>query len=256
MLAYQNNIIIRSDSSNSVLNDDFTEATLEYTVKQQENVEINHVDDHFIIESKNDGRILLKLDEVITNEVLLIHFKMNDIPSCKNGDTSITINGIMNKLTCGSWKYYNGNETFDYVLSSNESIDELEIEISKGSYDISDIKIYKIDKTFFDDIDITPLLIVSNTSKNSILEGTINQEEDGYFIFTIPYDEGFKAFVDDVEVNIEKVNDSFIGFPITEGEHSIRLEFEAPYFDLGKGITLVTGFIFIGVLIYEKKHFE
>ena len=87
----------------------------------------------------------------IIDKTLVIRFKMNDIPSCKNGDTYITINGIMNKLTCKSWKYYNGNETFDFVLSSNDSISKLEIIFGKGKYDISDIELYEVSNSFFDE---------------------------------------------------------------------------------------------------------
>ena len=254
-IAYQNNIIIDGNSNNSVLEDSYNKLELDYEVIKQENIELNNTNDHYIIKSKNNGKLLLKLNDSIIDDVLLIRFKMNHLPSCYDGDTSITINGVMNKLTCRGWKYYNGNVTFDYVLSSDESIDELEIIFDKGEYDISDIEIYGIDKSFFSNNDITPLLI-NYDNKNNILEGTINQGDDGYFIFTIPYDEGFKVFIDDELINIEKVNDSFIGFPITKGQHEIKLDFEAPYFNLGKVITLLSGFGFVGLLIYERKRFK
>lgn len=253
LLAYQNNIIIDGESNNSMLSNEFINTDLDYEVKEKRNIEIKNEDGHYIIESRDNGKIVLELNDMIVDEVLLIRFKMNKIPRCKNGDTYIMINGINNLLTCGSWKYYNGNETFDYVVSSNNVIKELDIDFGKGSYDISDIEIYKVDKSFFNDSDITPLLIDFNKTNGDIIEGTINLKENGYFMFTIPYDEGFKVFVDKNEVNIEKVNDSFIGFPISKGSHTIRLEFNAPFFDLGKVITLISSIGLIGVLIYEKK---
>ena len=72
-------------------------------------------------------------------------------------------------------------------------------------------------------------------------------------MFTIPYDKGFKVFINEKEATIEKVNDAFIGFPISKGNHTIRLEFEAPYSNLGKIISLLSLATAIGIIIYEKK---
>lgn len=251
ILSYQKNIIINGSSNNSIVNKEYNKIKLNTKIDKQENVDIQNINNHYIINSKNNGKLILSLKEAIIDKTLVIRFKMNDIPSCKNGDTYITINGIMNKLTCGSWKYYNGNETFDYVLSSNDSISKLEIIFGKGKYDISDIELYEVSNSFFDENAITPLLI--NSENNNVISGTINQKEDGYFIFTIPYDKGFKVMVDEKEVEIERVNDCFIGFPISSGNHTIELKFNAPYFNLGKIVSISTLFIFIGIIIYEKK---
>ena len=107
--------------------------------------------------------------------------------------------------------------------------------------------------TCFNTNNIIPLQIDFDKTKDDIIVGNINQKEDGYFMFTIPYDEGFKVFVDEKEVDIEKVNDTFIGFSISKGKHNIKLEFEAPYFKLGKIITLITSTFVLGFIIYEKK---
>lgn len=251
--AYQNNIIINSNSINPNLNKTINKINLKATVTKQTNLNIKKDNNHYKIVSKNNGQLLLELDKPITDKTLIVRFKMNYIPSCSEGDTYITINNIKNTLTCKEWKYYNNNETFDYVLSSNDNINELNIVFSKGEYDISDIEIYEVENSFFEQSNITPLKVDNNTNQSDNITGTIYQKEDGYFMFTIPYDEGFTVYVDDKQVEIEKVNDAFIGFPISKGEHNIKLEFEAPYFNLGKVISLITSITVIGLMIYEKK---
>jgi len=251
--AYQNNIIINGNSSNPNLENSIKEIELKSSVKEKDNIKINKKNNHYLIESKDNGKLILDLENELTNKSLIIRFKMNDGPSCKTGDVYITINGIKNTLTCKEWKYYNNNETFDYVLSNNDGIEELDVIFSKGRFDISDIEIYEVYNSFFDINIVTPLNIDFNNTKGDIITGSINQKEDGYFMFTIPYDEGFKVYVDDELVDIEKVNDSFIGFPISKGVHDIKLEFEAPYFNLGKIITLISCCLVIGLVIYEKK---
>lgn len=253
--AYQNNIIINGASSNANLEKYINPLELETTIIQQENIKYSLKDEHYILESEDNGNLLLNLDKPVIDKSLMIRFKMNNIPSCKTGDVFITINGIKNVLTCRQWKYYNANETFDYFISSNDSINELKIFFSKGKYDISNIEIYEVDNLLFDNNNITTLMVDSNANESNSIMGTIKQETDGYFMFTVPYDEGYKVYVDGHEIEFEKVNDAFIGFPITKGIHTIKLEFEAPYFNLGKGITLVSSIMVMGLVLYERKRY-
>lgn len=255
--AYQNNIIIDGDSNNAKLDFTIDKIDLEYEVISVDKLTYEKDNNNYKIVSKNKGKIILKLKEELNNSSLIIRFKMNDIPSCKNGDTSIKINNVMNKLTCKSWKYYNNNETFDYVISSNDSISYLDIEFSKGNYDISDIEIYEIDNSFFDkNNDINQLVVDFDKTKGDYIVGNIDVSNDGYFTFTIPYDQGFNIYVDGKLVEYEQVNDMFIGFPISKGSHIIKLEFNAPFSDMGKIITAVSFICFISLIIYENKRIK
>lgn len=253
LLAYQKNVITTSsNSSNEILSNNYKAINLDYTVKIKENIEITSSGKAYQIESKDNGHLLLELNQPIKNKTLVIRFKMNDIPSCKKKDTHITINNIKNTLTCRTWKYYNNNEIFDYVLSSNDEISALDIYFTKGTYDISNIEIYEIPNTFFNKNDITPL-IVDNNKIDDHLEGKISISEDSYFVFTIPSDKGFTIKVDNKEIEFEKVNDCFIGFPISNGEHKIELSFKAPYSKSGKIISLFSIAATCSLIIYEKK---
>lgn len=255
--SFQNNIIINGNTNNPNLNYIINKYELTGKIIKKNNLLISKTNTGYQILSNKKGKIIYSLDNSISDDNLIIRFKMNDIPSCKNGDTSITINGIMNKLTCKSWKYYNKNETFDYVISSNNIINELEMDFSKGSYNISDIEIYTVPKTFFSkNNEIVPFNINFNDTKGNIITGTVSPNKDGYFIFTIPYDDGYTLLVDGNKMEIEKVNDSFIGFPITKGNHEITLKFNAPYSNIGNIITILSGGLFIILVIIERKNLK
>lgn len=252
--AYQNNIIISNTSNNENLKFVGQKISLDTTLLSSNNLNYKKTDTGYQITSKENGKIVLELQQPIFNHTLLIHFLMHDIPSCKNGDTAITINGITNKLTCKTWRYYNHNETFDYVLSSRDEINQLEIGFSKGTYDIREIEIYELPNSFFESSsDITPLSIDFNQTKENQIVGTLNQKEDGYFIFTIPYDQGFTALVDGKKVKLENVNELFIGFPLTSGSHQIQLSFEAPYAKIGKIATIFSFCWLVCLVLIEKK---
>ena len=69
---------------------------------------------------------------------------MLESASCRDGDTSVYIDNVKNKLTCSSWKYHNQNYDFDYVLA-NRNKTEYEIEFVKGHYRICNIELYALD---------------------------------------------------------------------------------------------------------------
>ena len=163
------------------------------------------------------------------------------------------INGITNLLTCETWEYPNENELFHYVISG-ESLDTLNIEISKGTYEITDIEVYMLDYDLINDInDITPFNIKNISDKG--LKGDIKVSSDGYFITTIPYDEGFTIKVNNKLVKPEIVNKAFLGFKLEKGDYQINIYYKAPLFEVGKIITMLSSIIFCALIITEiKKH--
>ncbi len=256
--AYQNNIIVSGESQNANLQFNYHPLDLEKDFIYQDSLNLSYAktQNGYQITSKKNGKLILNLSTPINDSALVIHFKIDRIPSCKEGDIAIKINEVQNKLTCKSWKYYNQNETFDYVISNQQNIDQLTLEFTKGIYLISDIEIYQVPCSFFQEKDITELKIDFSKTKGDRLEGNIQIEQDGYMIFTIPYDNGFRIQVDGKPVEIEKVNNLFLGFPISKGQHQIDLTFEAPYANFGKGITLLGIILTTVVIISERKKKE
>lgn len=251
--SYQNNVIISGNSKNPNLEFLSQKIVLDYEISKQENITIQKKEKSYIIQSKEQAKIQLKLKQPLEDHSLLIHFRLKKAPKCRDGDISITINNVLNKLTCRSWKYYNKNETFHYMISSNKEIQELNIKFSKGKYEISDIEIYQIPNELFQKKEEITELNIDPTKKNSeVIRGNITSLEDGYLIFTIPYDKGFKLFIDGKEATIEKVNDIFIGTKITKGNHEVTLEFRAPYFFLGKLVSMLAISALGGVMLLER----
>lgn len=252
--AYNTNIITSSNTNNANLDFVGSIANLNAKINSSSNITYEKTKNGYYIESTGKGKLVLDLENTITDNSLIIRFKLNNIPKRSDGDAIITINNVSNLLSY-NWRYYNNNEEFNYVISSNNEIDKLELEFSNGIYDIVDIEIYQIPNSFFEkDNDIDPLKINYEETKDNIIKGNINVSEDGYFLFTIPYDNGFTLYVDGNKTNIEMVNDMFIGFPITKGNHSIELKFESPYSNLGKVVSIISLVTYIGVIIYERKY--
>ena len=224
------------------------------------NIEVTYKDfdytinnNHYVFYIKDTGKINLRLDTP-TNSILILSFKMNFKEKCSISNPSITINGITNTLSCNSWKYYNHNETFHYVISQNEPLEELNIDIAKGHYDISDIKIYEYNYDNLKSIKKNHDEFIITNINDKYLEGTINVTNDGYFQISIPYDKGFKILADNKEVPYEKVDTAFIGFKLNNGNHKIKIEYIPPLSKAGNRISIITLLSAIIVAIIKYKH--
>ncbi len=89
----------------------------------------------------------------------------------------------------------------------------------------------------------------------SSMEGEIDVKQDGLFYTSIPYEEGWTAFVDGEKVDVTPVGDAMLSFPIAKGNHTIKLTYYPKGFWPGFAISAVCALIFaaICVLIYVLK---
>ena len=234
------------------------EENIKYEVKNK-NVDIDKKEDKYTIKSEKDGNLVLKLSKPYKDKILFITFDMNYSESCKVGDTSITINGVKNTLSCRSWTYHNKNYKFNYSISSNNPIEELNIEFAKGKYEISNIKVYSLEYKYIEEFvdSVDKFIINKELTKGDTIVGEINVNEMGYFILTIPYEnKGFHIHVDDKEMEYERINESFIGFKIDEGHHDIKIIYTSPYLLEGLIMSITGYMIFLPVIysdIFKKK---
>lgn len=216
------------------------------------NVETSYDNDIYTVIAKKKASMTYKLDEKNFNKILFIRFKMAEDPSCSLGDLYITINGNKNKLTCAEWKYHNQNYTFDYVIADKD-LTKLNISFNEGTFKIKDIEVYTLDYAYLENIRNNISEFNIEKMENDEILGNINVAEDGYFTISIPYDKGFVAYVDDEEVKIEKVNNTFMGFKIKKGEHKIKFIYKAPLKDIGLLLSLGGLLFFILVIFLESK---
>ncbi|MDO4883237.1 MAG: YfhO family protein, partial [Oscillospiraceae bacterium] len=98
---------------------------------------------------------------------------------------------------------------------------------------------------------------VMNTTKltASSMEGTIDVKQDGLFYTSIPYEKGWTAVVDGQKVDVSAVGNAMLAFPISQGEHTIKLYYYPNGFWPGFAVTMVCILIFAALcfLIYVKK---
>ena len=87
---------------------------------------------------------------------------------------------------------------------------------------------------------------------NSV-SGTVDAKKDQLLVLSIPYQNGWNAYVDGEKVPIRKVNIMYIGLDITSGMHTVELRYEMPGIRISIVISVISLGIFAAALFIRRK---
>ena len=95
-------------------------------------------------------------------------------------------------------------------------------------------------------------MIVTQMTDDSV-KGTVNMDKGQVLFTTIPYDEGWTAYVDGEPETPESIGDGFLCLWLEEGEHDVELRFIPEGMKLGIIITIAGWLIYIILCIVTVK---
>lgn len=260
-LSYPENIekllsgVVTKDKTNYAKSKITKKINLEATISKQENLTIKQKKDYLLIKSKENGKLILDLSSPLKDDILILNIELLNEQSCKEGDLRITINNISNVRTCKTWTYKNNNNIFHYVISSNNDLNSLVLKFNKGTYKIGNIETYKLNYKDISKVIDKQSTFIANKDKSlgDNIEGTIDMKESGYFVTSIPYDEGFKVYVDNKVVDKQIVNKSFLGFKLPKGNHNIKIVYKSPLQKEGLILSFLGLVSFVSLSIIERR---
>ena len=212
-------------------------------------------DDSWKIRTKKNQKATLSLDEDTSGKERILYLQFDVENEHPNRDVSIVINGIRNKLTAKSHLYYNGNTTFTYVMKLSADQKKVNVTLGKGTYRICNLKSYVSDTTVLEDDSLYQSTFTPdwNATKGNQISGSIEMEQDGYLITSIPYDSHLEIKVDGREVVTEKVNTAFVGCRMVSGELWVTITYHAPGLSAGKWISLMGILLWAGMWVLMRK---
>lgn len=88
---------------------------------------------------------------------------------------------------------------------------------------------------------------------NGSVSGTVSANEGDVLFTSIPYDQGWRAYVDGKEVELKTFADSLITIPLTAGTHKIKITYTPVGFTEGICISLVPSLLVLMLLLVTKK---
>lgn len=188
-----------------------------------------------------------------TNNSLVNYILIGDTLYYKN---DIDINNIAAKLNTEISNY----ETYDeeYVINYINTIDEdINIYVGFSTYLNEEIDTYTINQDkFIKAYNILNTNKVNITKFNeNIIEANINLKENKTIYTSIPYDKGWKVFVNDKEIKTYPINETLLGFDLKKGNNKIKLKYIPNNLNIGLSISLITlTFIFIYIIIKKKTN--
>lgn len=136
-------------------------------------------------------------------------------------------------------QYYSGWKDFAINMGyRSHGADALEITFqSEGVYSMSELAVVvqpteemmrhvaNLLACTMTDVDLhrNPVSFASNE-----ITGTVNAEQDRYLVFSIPYSKGWTVYDNGKKAELQKANLMYLGMPIEEGSHEIRLIYRTP----------------------------
>lgn len=167
-------------------------------------------------------------------------------------DMHIRINGQTNRLTAVTHEYANKNNKFHFVVTLDG---EAKFEFSKGHYRISNIQSFLGD---FEKLQVlkmyeSELEVEGNGISGDCLRGKIDVKRDGYFVTGFPYDSSFKLLIDGKVTETLKVNKSFLGAKISQGQHDIEIIYNARGKRAGLALTIICIVVLSAMEIYRLR---
>lgn len=225
-----------------------------YGKKEDPEKFFNKQDLQQFLQMSRKGKQILGLSKSCKDKILLLQFQ---VENTGGKEAVIEINGIKNKLSSKKAPYPNGNHRFSYVIDSGKNLEKLQIEVSKGTFQMKDLQLHTIDKDkIYSDHVYLPKEWKGEEQKNKIFSGILSMKEDGYLMTSFPFREGYKILVDGEERKIEKVNETFIGCPLEKGAYRIQIFYETPGYSLGKWISLLSGITYFMILYIQNRKKE
>lgn len=90
---------------------------------------------------------------------------------------------------------------------------------------------------------------------NNGFNSSITSSEETLAIYQVPYDDGWKAYVNDKETNIEKVDNGFMAIKINKGTNNIKFKYFTPGLKLGILVSMISFIIYLTyiTIVYKKN---
>lgn len=135
---------------------------------------------------------------------------------------------------------------------SNNDITTLKIKVNDNSDTISKIMVYGIDNKVENEaynILKNNTVNITNISTDYMLE-TVDAKEEGYLLFTIPYDKNIDIYIDGEKNKSLKAYNYFLSTKISEGKHIVKIKYNHRSYYKYSCISLL--FIIISIICVKK----
>lgn len=162
-------------------------------------------------------------------------------------------NSVSYKFQAKNYRYASGQS--DYVINlgySEEALTSCTIWMdAAGSLTFDDFYIYcqPMDNTEKYTENLTQNVLEDIVIDTNRVSGTISLDEDKYLVLSIPYQNGWTAYVDGQQAELSRANYMYVALELDAGEHTIELNFEIPAVKYALAIMAASVVLFTGLCL-------
>lgn len=165
-------------------------------------------------------------------------------------------NKTIDILDC-EFSQLNGINIWDYLIHANyrQTIPE-KIEISFAWEDVLELEDMKL---FLYDPDMAEMGQLNDGQEVEIeenmgnIDGYVQTDRNGMLFLSIPYSEGWKAWIDGEKTDIIKANVGFMAIPVKEGGHTVKLRYTTPGIRAGVFLSMLGFGGLLSYGVYNRK---
>lgn len=160
-----------------------------------------------------------------------------------------------------NYPWYYGREDYLFCLGCSE-VDRNRVDVmipAVGEFKLEDIELFALPLDSYPEnaekLRREPLEHIKIA--NSKITGTVDLSEDKLLCLTVPYDNGWTAYVDGKEQEVLRVNYAFLGLELPEGHHEIEFRYFTPGLKEGLWVSLGSFLAILLVVLVtkpRKKH--
>ncbi len=168
---------------------------------------------------------------------------------------TVTINNGLDPAINSSKTYSNMRQT--HILDLGVQPKGTTVTVTSADEETSEIQMYaySYDDSVFQDIykvfSMDPFEVT--TLEDTLVEGKVTASGNGLLYTSIPYDKGWKAYVDGKEYKIHAFQDALISLNLTKGEHTIRFEYVPQGLRAGSVLTILSLIILVTLFVLDSE---
>lgn len=209
--------------------------------------------------AEEDGRLVVKYTVKNPKDNMYFYSDDVDVDAFVLGDTLYYNDEI----------YLNGDiefENLDYAYMSDYAIDGerfiininsdeefLEICVIYKYYNSNDLQLYTIDQAnFYRAYEfLYDYRFEMQKFEEDLIKGKIDLDENMLVYTSIPYDDGWKVYIDGKKTETEALGNALLMFDCPKGEHDIKIKYVVPYSTEG---FVISGCSILGIVVYELMY--
>ena len=141
-----------------------------------------------------------------------------------------------------------GEQDNSVIIKIPSNAKAVRLIFAQTGFHISDMGILTKGKSYTNES-----IIFENPNFGGIVSGTVYTQKDSLLYIPIPYEEGWKAYVDEAEAEILQANYGFSAIEVKQGEHKVEFKYTTPWLVPGALLSGLAIIILIIMWSYIRK---